>query len=205
MMNSAFTPAGARIAVSRSAAILLFATLALSMNGWSLASPLFENSLLLIGWILIAVGVIGRQWCIVFIGGRKNAELVTVGPYSISRNPLYLFSFIGGLGVMLVTETLLLPFAFCVLFATYYSVVMASEENTLRRIHGVAFDDYFRSVPQFWPQFDLLSEPESYMISTRQLRKGLADTAWFIIAGAAIQGFEALHAARVLPTLIYLY
>src|SRR5690349_15131041 len=54
-----------------------------------------EDAIEWAGMILIFICVCGRTWCSLYIGGRKISELVAVGPYSISRNPLYVFSIIG--------------------------------------------------------------------------------------------------------------
>lgn len=51
-----------------------------------------------IGMILIVLGVIGRFWATLYIGGHKNKDVITDGPYSICRHPLYLFSSIAVLG-----------------------------------------------------------------------------------------------------------
>src|SRR5690606_40050349 len=48
--------------------------------------------------ILIVVCVIGRTWSSIYIAGHKVQTLVMDGPYSISRNPLYVFSIIGAAG-----------------------------------------------------------------------------------------------------------
>ncbi|MHA7882105.1 methyltransferase family protein [Nitratireductor rhodophyticola] len=204
-MNATYISPGMRIALSRSFAVLLFVTLGLTMNAWSRALPLLEHTLSLIGWVLIAVAVVGRVWCSAHINGRKNAELVIVGPYSLCRNPLYFCSFIGGLGVMLVTETLLLPLVFCVLFGLYYSHVIDGEEKTLLKRHDAAFQDYRARVPRFWPQFNLFTEPNSYRVSAANFRKSLGDAMWFIIAGGVIEFLEGLHAAGFLPTLLRVY
>jgi protein-S-isoprenylcysteine O-methyltransferase Ste14 len=36
-----------------------------------------------------------RLWCSLYISGYKNSQLITSGPYSLCRNPLYFFSFVG--------------------------------------------------------------------------------------------------------------
>jgi protein-S-isoprenylcysteine O-methyltransferase Ste14 len=41
------------------------------------------------------IAILGRAWSTRYIGERKANLLVTEGPYSVSRNPLYLFSFLG--------------------------------------------------------------------------------------------------------------
>ncbi len=51
------------------------------------------------GISLIVAAIIGRMWCTLYIGGRKSAEIVQSGPYSVTRNPLYVFSSIGAVGI----------------------------------------------------------------------------------------------------------
>jgi protein-S-isoprenylcysteine O-methyltransferase Ste14 len=80
---------------------------------WSSGSVAHE----VIEWIgiaLIVFCIIGRTWTSLYIGGRKNNKLVQYGPYSISRNPLYLFTFIGaaGMGAQLGSLSLALMSAF---------------------------------------------------------------------------------------------
>jgi len=48
-----------------------------------------------VGLAAIVFAIVGRAWCSLYIGGRKKAEIVSRGPYSITRNPLYVFSFFG--------------------------------------------------------------------------------------------------------------
>ena len=45
----------------------------------------------MVGVTLAIVCIGGRLWSCLYIGSRKNRELVTTGPYSITRNPLYFF------------------------------------------------------------------------------------------------------------------
>lgn len=194
-----------RILISRIVAATLFLLLGFSADGWDQDAPLLDLLLSLVGWVLISIGVSGRIWCSSYISGYKNTNLITDGPYSICRNPLYFFSFVGGLGITLVTDTLLLPLLFILLFLPYYSRVMAREESTLRGLHADSFEAYFARVPRFWPNIGLYVEPEHYLVSALQFRKSLADAVWWIIWAAVIEFLEGMHAANYLPTLLHIY
>ena len=52
-----------------------------------------------LGLLLIAVCIVGRTWCTLYIGGHKKRQLRTHGPYSVVRNPLYVFTIIGTAGI----------------------------------------------------------------------------------------------------------
>lgn len=51
------------------------------------------------GLVLRFTAILGWLWNILYIGYQKNSRLITDGPHSISRNPLYLFSLIGVTGI----------------------------------------------------------------------------------------------------------
>jgi protein-S-isoprenylcysteine O-methyltransferase Ste14 len=204
-MTVNFLSARNRIRLSRLGAVLIIGTLSVSLTGWGSLEPFLEHLLSLVGWVLIAVAVAGRVWCTSHIGGNKNTTLITIGPYSVCRNPLYFFSFVGGLGVMFVTETLSFPLLFCVAFAFYYPKVIRREEEALLKFHGAEYMAYCSKVSQFWPKFSLLTEPNTYVVSASQFRSGLADMVWFIVAGGLVEYLEGLHVSGYLPVLLHIY
>jgi protein-S-isoprenylcysteine O-methyltransferase Ste14 len=204
-MNNSNLLFGNRIAFQRAYAIALMAMLTFTLTGWQATAPIFEETLALFGWILLGIGVFGRIWSSSFISGSKNAKLVVDGPYSICRNPLYFFSLVAGFGVMLVSETLILPLQFAALFWFYYAEVIAREEEVLATLHGAAFEAYCARVPRFWPKFSLYSEPLEYVVSAARFRKSMADAIWFIVAAAMIDFLEELHELHYLPSFLNVF
>lgn len=204
-MNTLYFSTNSRIILARVVFVLLVAALCVSASGWGGFVPVLAHIMSLLGWLFIAVGVTGRVWCGSYICGRKTSQLITQGPYSISRNPLYFFSFVGGLGVMLVTETLLFPCIFTVFFLAYHSQIIAREERKLQAQHGEAYAQYCDNVPRFWPNIGLFSEPQEYTVDAADFREHLSEVMWFIVAGGLIEFLEALHTSGYLPTYLHIY
>jgi protein-S-isoprenylcysteine O-methyltransferase Ste14 len=161
--------------------------------------------LLLIGCVFVSTAAIGRLWCSQYICAYKTKHLVTSGPYSLSRNPLYVFSSIGAVGLGFATETLTIPFVLALLFAVFYPKVIRDEETKLAELHGEPFKAYMASVPRFWPRNFKIVEPEEYIVSPVKFRHALLDAIWFVWILGIIQMAEALRNAGILPTLYKLY
>ena len=192
-----------RILATRVLALLPIAMLSVSGSRWeqTLVAPL----LFLVGLILIGIGSIGRLWCSLYIAGYKEETLITVGPYSVSRNPLYFFSLIGALGVGFATETFAFAAVFAALFALFYPSLIRAEEERLTALHGAAFDDYRSRVPRFWPRWSLLAEPEDYSVRPLRYRKHLVDALWFVWLAGVVELIEALHELALIPMYWRLY
>jgi protein-S-isoprenylcysteine O-methyltransferase Ste14 len=105
---------------------------------------------LLIGAGISVVGLLMRAWAAGHI--RKNSALATSGPYAYTRNPLYLGSFILGLGFTIGAGRWLLGALFGVLFLGIYLPVMRVESATMGQSFGDDFQDYSRAVPMFFPK-----------------------------------------------------
>ncbi len=107
----------------------------------------------IIGMVLgIPIGIIGlliRLWASGYI--KKNKELSTSGPYSYTRNPLYLGSFFIGLGVSIAGSSIIFILLFIAAFYFVYSTVIKDEEKGLIELFGGSFLDYKSKVPCFFP------------------------------------------------------
>jgi protein-S-isoprenylcysteine O-methyltransferase Ste14 len=88
-----------RKSISRALAVLIIASLIMSEPP---SAAWLKLMLRIAGVLFIGAAVLGRIWCALYIAGRKNTDLCIDGPYSICRNPLYLFSFFGAVGFAFV-------------------------------------------------------------------------------------------------------
>jgi hypothetical protein len=130
---------------------------------------------------------------------------VTYGPYSISRNPLYFFSLIGGIGVGLATKTLMIPFIIVIMFLIYYPNIIKSEEERLLNIHGEEFKRYRDKTPSFIPKPSLFHEPEEYTVNPKIFRKNIIRAIWFIWLLGIIRIIAAFHETGSLPIYFKIY
>jgi protein-S-isoprenylcysteine O-methyltransferase Ste14 len=158
---------------------------------------------LILGWVgllLVAAGIFGRLLSTLFIGGRKSSEIVTDGPYGLTRNPLYFFSFLGLLGVGLASANPAVLALLVLAFALYYPGVFAQEEAKLLRKHGDAFAAYRDRVPRFWPDPRLgWREPAWVETAPNHFRSALGDASGFIAAYLILRIIAEAHARGVLP------
>ncbi|MDD3763939.1 MAG: isoprenylcysteine carboxylmethyltransferase family protein [Nevskiales bacterium] len=190
-----------RIAVSRLLVAALLIMIAITGSLWNTTLPLVGKGLVALGLFLVGIAMVGRLWCNLYIVGYKNSSLLTVGPYSMSRNPLYFFSAIGGIGVALTTGTIAFAVAVALIFALTYPGVIRSEEARLRKLYGTDWEDYARKVPRFMPRLQQLTEPTEYVAHPRLFRRHLMDALWFAWASAAVLLVGELQTNGILPTL----
>ena len=105
----------------------------------------------LLGLPMVIFGGSLRTWSSGYI--RKNKELAMDGPYSITRNPLYLGSFFIGFGFSIMASELWIIILFLSSFLTLYYVVVKDEETALLQRFGEVYRSYGKSVPRFFPRW----------------------------------------------------
>ncbi|HNY49956.1 MAG TPA: isoprenylcysteine carboxylmethyltransferase family protein [Smithella sp.] len=194
-----------RLILSKIFVGFLFVLVIFASSLWEDKAPFVTSLLFFLGAILVGIASMGRLWCSVYIAGYKTGHLVTQGPYSMCRNPLYFFSLVGGLGVGFASETLLIPLLILIAFVAYYPFVIKSEEAELIVKHKSEFENYLKSVPMFFPNTSLLKEPEEYIVKPRIFRQHMFDTLLFIWLLGALVVIKELHELKIIPTLFKIY
>jgi protein-S-isoprenylcysteine O-methyltransferase Ste14 len=105
---------------------------------------------LIVGVLISILGLLLRAWAAGHI--HKNSALATSGPYAYTRNPLYLGSFLLGLGFSIGSGRWELGVLFALLFLGIYLPVMRVESAALAQLFGENFQQYVRAVPLFVPR-----------------------------------------------------
>jgi protein-S-isoprenylcysteine O-methyltransferase Ste14 len=196
--RSASTP---RVRVTVAYYLTLVAATAVA--GRVVISPPIDAVLGFVALLLVALGALGRIWASVFIAGRKDSELVTTGPYAVCRHPLYLFSFVGGLGIGIATRSFALTLLTLVVLGVLHTQAAASEERVLAVRHGAAFADYCARVNRWWPRW-ASSTPETLQIAPGVLWKAFVDASAFLLLYALVELVRAFRMSGLFPTLVWL-
>lgn len=194
-----------RVQNVRKAVLLLFLLAGIGFVGvsaslWesgSFAHELIEWS----GIALIVFCIIGRTWSSFYIGGRKTKELVQYGPYSVSRNPLYLFTFVGSAGVGAQLGSVSLAIATAFIAWVVFSIVVMKEEQALFAKFGAAYRKYVQRVPRFFPKLSLFRDLETVQVRPRIVWMTFVDACVFLLAMPVAEGLEYLQDSGVLPVL----
>jgi protein-S-isoprenylcysteine O-methyltransferase Ste14 len=194
-----------RIHTTRAMIVLMIVLFTISGGAWEERCPVFSMALFVVGCVMATLGVVGRLWCALYIGGYKTQHLITEGPYSISRNPLYFFSLLGSVGVGLSSETFTIPIILTIGFLLIYPKVIMAEEARLRQVHGPAFDEYARRTPRFFPRWSLLVEPDEYVTRPAKFRRHALSAMWFIWIVIFIEVLENLREMGAIKPLFMLY
>jgi protein-S-isoprenylcysteine O-methyltransferase Ste14 len=176
--------------------LALFTTHSFGENTFT--NMLLETS----GLFLLTVCSMGRLWALIFISGYKSQKVVTEGPYSITRNPLYLFSMLGALGMGLASENVLILAILLIFYLFYYPFTILAEEHRLTEKFGQEYIDYAKHTPRFFPKFSLYKKPGPYQINADTFVRNLAGGMWFIWIYILFNFLEMLQNSGHLPVLL---
>jgi protein-S-isoprenylcysteine O-methyltransferase Ste14 len=146
-----------------------------------------------IGAGLIFICISGRTWCSLYIGGRKTHELVMMGPYSVSRNPLYVFSVIGavGIGAQFGAVSVAIFAGLCAWLV--HVLVVWQEERLLLAEHGEVYARYLAEVPRFFPRFSRWKNVDALEVRPWTVARTYVDACLFLAAIPVAAAFDLLH------------
>lgn len=168
--------------------------------------PALERVMVALGNLLIVGGGLVRVYAALFIGGWKNQRLAAVGPYAMTRNPLYVGSLCATLGVGLVTASVTLTVLLWAFIMAYYSRTVAREEAYLEQQFGEEYLEYKRSVPRWLPKAGArLVLPGEVTAKPRYVLNGIRDITLIILAYPLCELVRVAHLMGWLPGLFRLW
>jgi protein-S-isoprenylcysteine O-methyltransferase Ste14 len=129
-----------------------FCTAVLFSRPLSLEGAWLDCFLDQIAWLMFFAGATIRWWATLYIGGKKTGELISEGPYSLCRNPLYLGTFLIVLSAAFFMQSLTLGVGLMLAGWIYLSTTVPVEERRLRDRFGSKFDEYCQAVPRLLPR-----------------------------------------------------
>ena len=151
-------------------------------------SIFLDDSLDFLGLLIVLLG----NFCRMVARGHKKMHsnrghgLVTSGPYAYVRNPMYLGSFLMGLGFILIVWPWWSVPIFAFLFYQRFNIQIRKEEEHLKKHFGKIYEVYMAKVPRLFPDFKVLLKinykkefPEKEVWSTKE-RNGVL--AWPVLA-----------------------
>lgn len=106
-----------------------------------------------IGFLFVMVCILGRIYSTAFLGGYKANTIISHGPFSIVRNPLYIFSFSGVLGLSILSNNILILALVPLMFVLIYYPVVVREEKYLAKHFGDVYLEYCENVNRVIPSF----------------------------------------------------
>jgi len=154
-----------------------------------------------LGYAFLLAGMAIRLWSTMYIGGRKSKELVTEGPYSMCRNPLYVGTILLCIGASLCLENVLMLVASLAIIVPVHALVTMAEEHILERRFGSTFQAYKRTVPRFIPSFRNWRSREEVLVSTRVIRRAAFEASGILLIPVLGDLIENLRRIGVLPVL----
>ena len=178
--------------------VVLFLALLFGQSTFPPDTPVHET-IEMFGVLLIFLGIVGRLWATLYIGGRKSSEVVTGGPYSITRNPLYVFSTVAAAGVGAQIGSFSGIILFAVLCAGAFHIVILREEKFLKEALGAPYQAYLDKVPRFFPKLSLYQEGDTGSFKPRLLLTTLLDGLVFLVALPPFELIDGAQQTGMLP------
>ena len=114
-----------------------------------------------LGLLMLMFGELIRIWAVSYAGGKTRTrkvgapELCTSGPYSFTRNPLYLGNMFMYIGISIIAGAPNIILMISIIFSFFliqYTFIVSLEEETLTALFGEQYINYKKHVPAIFPR-----------------------------------------------------
>lgn len=191
----------------RDTAILVgscFAVILFSKQLVSHEQIIMHESLEIIGYFMACIAAIGRIYSTAFLGGFKGNKIVDYGPFSVCRNPLYMFSFIGVCGIALMSLHLFVIIIMPLGLLAIYIPLIKREEVILAERFGKTYANYCAKTPRLVPKFALYKAPEKVEMAPEKLLSAVKDSVMWFAAYPLLELIEKIQDAGYIKPLFHL-
>lgn len=106
---------------------------------------------ILLGFFLIIIGIFFRGFSSGYL--KKNRELATKGPYSLTRNPLYFSNLILGTGIAIASNSIYGYFIFISYYFFFFPALIVIEKRKLKELFGDEYENWAKGLNTFFPKF----------------------------------------------------
>ena len=145
-----------------------------------------------LGFFLVMLGGFGRIWASLYIEGFKTKTLIKEGPYSMVRNPLYVFSLMIFTGLCLAIKSIPISIALITIFTLFHIPTILNEEKTLLDTHDESYREYYKSTPRLFPNIFKYRKPEStdrIEVKIERINKRLWEVIGYLVLFVIIDGY----------------
>jgi protein-S-isoprenylcysteine O-methyltransferase Ste14 len=151
------------------------------------------------GWLAFLLYAGLRVWATLYVGGHKDRELQTDGPYSLCRNPLYLGSFAFAVSLACFLQSIVFSAVLLPAMLLYLQLVVRAEEHFLELRFQEDYRNYCRRTPRFWPQWSGFHSMPVVRVDLKRLKKEGVRLGTAAAAIILLQGAVFLRAGSVWP------
>ena len=184
--------------------VLALIPLLFTASYWKIMGSSGYPAIRWVGAAMIVVSILGRTWSSLYIAGRKKRQLITVGPYSLTRNPLYIFTLLGAFGIGAQSGSLIVGSLFAFVTLLVFAGVVEKEEAFLRREFPVEFAAYAERVPRFCPRLPGWRDVEELVVKPRLIWRTFGEASLFLLSIPAADALETLQWRLGVPILVLL-
>lgn len=124
------------------------------------------------GIVICFIGASIRFWASGYL--RKDKYPAVGGPYSFTRNPLYLGTFLMAAGTAAAVQAWILMTAMSLIFIAIYHYIILDEETKLQKIFGKPYRHYCERVNRFFPNLVPASRKEKLGINPDPTQLGFS-------------------------------